>query len=126
MTDKYISLVTALKTVWWKVEFVAVPIGYAGTTLHETQRHPAHAMSATRPEIDQRRARRLVRDPETDSAARTHDTSLFKIMMQALTKFAQDRLLGIIHHRQSLAHAQVREVSRTRANSDATPAKGTH
>jgi hypothetical protein len=46
--------------------------------------------------------------------------------MQALTKLAQDRLLGIIHHRQSRVHAHVGEVSRTRANSDATPAQGTH
>ena len=56
----------------------------------------------------------------------THDSSLFKTLMQALTKLAQDRLLGIIHHRQSLVHAQVGEISRTRANSDATPAQGTH
>ncbi len=71
-------------------------------------------------------ARREVRNPATDTAARNHDSSLFKTLMQALTKLAQDRLLGIIHYRQSLVHAHVGEVGRTRANSDATPAKGTH
>ena len=108
------------------MEFVAIPVGHAGTTLKETQRHLAQALSATRPEIERSRARREVLNPETDTAARTHDSSLFKTLMQALTKLAQDRLLGIIHHRQSLVHAQVGEISRTRSNSNATPAQETH
>jgi hypothetical protein len=70
------------------VEFVAVPIDRAGTTLTDTQRHLAQALSTTRPEIERRRARREVQDPEINSAARTHDSSLFKAMMQALTKLA--------------------------------------
>ncbi len=105
---------------------MAISIGHAGTTLQKTQQNLAQALSATRPEIEQSRARRGVRNPETDSAARSHDTSLFKTLMQALTKLAQDRHLGIIHHRQSLVHAQIGVVSRTRANSDATPAQGSH
>jgi hypothetical protein len=125
-TAKYAPLVAALKALWGKVVFVAIPVGHAGTTLKETQRHLAQALSSTRPEIERSRARREVLNPETDTAARTHDSSLFKTLMQALTKLAQDRLLGIIHHRQSLVHAQVGEISRTRANSDATPAQGTH
>ena len=108
------------------MEFVAIPIGHAGTTLKETPKLLAQALSATRPEIEQRRARRQVRDPETDNAARTHDSSLFKSLMLTLTKLAQNRLSGIIHHRQSLVHAQVGEIRRTRAPSDATPAQETH
>jgi hypothetical protein len=123
-TAKYIPLINALKEVWGKVEFVAIPIGHAGTTLAETQRHLAQAMAATRPEIERNRASRQVRDPDSDSAARTHDSSLFKALLLALTKLAQSRLLGIIHHRQSLVHAQVGEVRRNRATSAATPAPG--
>ena len=123
-TTKYIPLINALKEVWGKVEFVAIPIGHAGTTLAETQRHLAQAMAATRPEIERNRASRHVRDPDSDSAARTHDSSLFKALMQALTKLAQSRFLGIIHHRQSLVQAQVGEVRRNRATSAATPAPG--
>ena len=91
----------ALHRIWGKVEFVAIPVGYVGTTLKETQRHLAQALSATRTEIE----RREVNNPGTDSAARTHDSSLFKNLMQALTKLAQTRLVGIIHHRQNLVHA---------------------
>ena len=109
---KYTPLVATLKEIWGKVEFVAVPIGHACTTLQETQRHLAQALSATRPEIERSMARREVHNPETDSAARTHDSSLFKTLMQALIKLAQTRLLGIIHNRQSLVHAHVGEVRR--------------
>jgi hypothetical protein len=104
-TAKYAPLVNALKALWGKVVFVAIPVGHAGTTLKETQRHVAQALSATRPEIERSRAIREVLNPETDTAARTHDSSLFKTLMQALTKLARDRLLGIIHHRQSIVHA---------------------
>jgi hypothetical protein len=112
--------------VWGKVEFVAIPVGHAGTTLKETQHHLAQALSATSPEIERSKTRREVPNPETDAAARTHDSSLFKALMRALTKLAQTRLIGIIHHRQNLVHAQVREVRRTRTNSDATTAHVTH
>ena len=105
---------------------MAIPVGHAGTTLKETQRHLAQALSATRPEIERRRARREVLNPETDTAARTLDSSLFKNLMQALTKLAHTRLLDIIHYRQNLVHAQVGEVRRNQANSDATPAQETY
>ncbi len=110
------------EAIWGKVIFVAIPVGHTGTTLKETQRHLAQALSTTRPEIERSRGRRQVLNPATDTAARTHDSSLFKTLMQALTKLDQDRLLGIIHHRQTLVHAHVGEVSRTRTISDATPA----
>ena len=125
-TAKYAPLVAALKTIWGKVEFAPSPIRNAGTTLQEADRHLAQALSATWPDIERCRARREVLNPDTDTAARTHDSSLFKTLMQTLKSLAQDRLLGIIHHRQSLVHAQVGEVRRTQANSDATPAQETH
>jgi hypothetical protein len=125
-TAKYAPLVAALKIIWGKVEFVAVPVGHASTTLQETHRHLAQAVSATRPEIERCRARREVNHPETDTAARTHDSSLFKTLMHTLTKLTQDRLLDIIHHRQSLVYALVGAARRNRANSDATPAQETH
>jgi hypothetical protein len=87
------------------VEFLAIPAGHAGTILKETQRHLAQALSATRPEIERSRARRKVLNPESDTAARTHDSFLFKTLMQALTKLAQTILIGSIHHRQNLVHA---------------------
>jgi hypothetical protein len=125
-TMKKAPLVTALQAVWGKMEFVAIPIGHAGTTLSVTQKHLALALSATRSEIEQARARRGVRRPEVDNATRIHDSSLFKTLMQALTKLALTRILGIIHNRKSLVHAQVGKVRRTRAHSDATPAQKAH
>jgi hypothetical protein len=35
-TDKYSSLVAALRQYWGRVELVAIPIGHAGTTLPRT------------------------------------------------------------------------------------------
>ena len=105
---------------------MAIPVGHAGATLKETQRNLAQALSATRPEIERSKANGDVLNPETDTAARTHDSSLFKTLMQVLTKLAQTRILDIIHNRQNLVHAQVGEVSRTRVTSAATPAQGTH
>ena len=35
-TAKYAPLVAALKAVWGRAEFVAIPVGHAGTTLKET------------------------------------------------------------------------------------------
>ena len=87
-TAKYAPLVDKLKTLWGKVEFVAIPIEHAGTTLQETHRRLAQALFATRPEIELQRARRGAQDPATDTAARTHDSSLFKSIMPALTQLA--------------------------------------
>ena len=125
-TAKYAPLVEKLKTLWGKVEFVAITIGHAGTTLQETPLRLAQALSATRPEIERQRARRGTQDPATDTSARTHDTTLFKSLMHALTHLAQTRLTGIIHNRQNLVHALDGEVRRTRTHSDATPARDTH
>jgi hypothetical protein len=120
--DKYASLVTARKDIWGKVELVAVPIGHAGTTLAAISHSLAQVLSDTILEIAQARSKRQVINPDTESAARTHDSSIFKSLMEALSKLAQSRLIGIIHNRQSLVHNQEREISRTRAHSVATSA----
>ena len=95
-------MVASLQALWGKTEFVAVPIGHAGTTLSKTHQSPAQAMSATRPEIERSRTRREVTNPDTNSAARSHDSTLFKSLMQTLNTLAQYRLVGIILNRQSL------------------------
>jgi hypothetical protein len=53
-TTKYVPIV---KAKWGKVEFVAVPVGHAGTILTETQRRLAQALPTARPEIERNRAR---------------------------------------------------------------------
>jgi len=83
-TVKYAPLVAALKAVWGKVEFMAIPDGHAGTTLKETQGHLAQALSATRPEIERSKTKREILNPETDTASRTHDSSLFKRLQSLL------------------------------------------
>jgi hypothetical protein len=80
-TAKYAPLVAALEAIWGRVVFVAIPVGHAGTTLKETQRHLAQALSTTRPKIERNKTRREVLNPETDTAARTRDSSLFKKLM---------------------------------------------
>ena len=54
-TAKYAPVVTTLKAVCGKVEFVTVLIGHDGTSLILTQQHLAQALSATRPEIERSR-----------------------------------------------------------------------
>jgi len=104
-TTKYAPLVAALLKLWRKVEFVAITVGHASTTLTGNQWSLTQALSATRPEISRARARRNVSSPDTDIAARTHESSLFKFLTQTLPKLAQTRLLGIIYNRQALVHA---------------------
>ena len=121
-TDKYAPLGASLQTIWGKVELMAVPIDHAGPTLIKIRHSLAHAMSATRPEIERNRTRREVINPDTDTAARSHESSIFKSLMQTLTKLAQSRFVGIVYHRQILVKAQVGIISRTQAHLDATPA----
>ena len=125
-TLKYTPLVAALKTIWGRVELIVVPIGHAGTVLDKTYKSIATALSATRPEVALARASRGAVDPDTDHAARAHDMSLFKGMLDAITRLAQDRLLGIIHRRQRLVNELPGAVSRHRAHSAATPAHVHH
>jgi len=120
-TEKYSPLVAALKQYWVRVEFVAIPIGHAGTSLTSTLEQLTAAFSTVRPRVDQAIAIRGRPQPITDSNARSHDYRLFKSMMDLLADLAQSRLLGIIRHTTRLVDALVEAVRRNRANSAATP-----
>ncbi len=60
--------------------FVAVPIGHAGNTLATTPISLAQALLATRTETEQARARSVVINPHTDSAARCHRVGSISVM----------------------------------------------
>jgi hypothetical protein len=77
-TEKYPPLVAALKQQWGRVEFVAIPIGHAGTTLTRTLDHLTAAFSTVRPRTDRAIPNRGTKQPITDSNARSHDSRLFK------------------------------------------------
>ena len=76
-----------------KLTFAPVPVGHAGTTLSKTHQSFVNVMSATRSEIERSRTRREVINPDTDSAARSHVSTLFKSPMRTLTKLAQSRFV---------------------------------
>jgi len=90
-TNKYAPLVESLQALCGKVEFVAIPVGHAGTNLSKTHHSLAQVIFATRPAIKRSRTRRQVSNPDTDTAVRSHDTTLFKSLLQTLTKLAQYR-----------------------------------
>ncbi len=83
-TEKYYPLVTALKKHWGRVEFVVIPIGYAGTTLTRTLDHLTAAFSMIHTRADQTNANKGTRQPITDSNARSHDYRMFKSLMNEL------------------------------------------
>jgi hypothetical protein len=90
-TEKYYYplIIAALKRCWGRVEFIAFPIGHAGTTLTRTLDHLTAAFST----------------PAMDHNARTHDYSLFYSLLDSLTDLAQSRLSGIIRNRKRLVDA---------------------
>jgi hypothetical protein len=116
--DKYPPFVTALKQHQDKVEPIAIPIGHADTTIHKSPRSIAVALSITRPTTDRARPRQDVANTASDSAARTHESTLFNSLAYVLAKLAHTRL---ITHRQRLEHSYTWSLSRTRAYSDAPP-----
>ena len=81
------------------MEFVAFPIGQAGTTLTRTLDHLTVAFSIVRPSVERTRASRGVFNPGTDHNAKAHDFTLFKSLMDSITDLAQSRLLGIIRNK---------------------------
>jgi hypothetical protein len=97
-TEKYYPLVTALKKYWGRVEFVAIPIGHAGTTLTRTLNHLTAAFSTVRPRVDYAIAGMDTPPPITGSNAKSHDYRMFKSLMDALADLAQSHLLGIIRN----------------------------
>jgi hypothetical protein len=113
-TEKYSALIAVLRKYWEQVEFVAFPIGHAGTTLTKTLDHLTAAFSAVRPLVERSRASRGISSPDTDRNAKAHDFILFKSLLDSLTDVAQSRLLGIIRNRKRLVDALPRgDSSRT-------------
>jgi len=78
------------------VEYIAFPIGHAGTKLTKTLDHLTAAFSTVRPSLERTRASKGVANPATDHNARIHDYNIFKSLLVLLTDLAQSRLLGII------------------------------
>ena len=80
------------------MDFIAFPIGHAGTTLTKTLDHVTAAFSTVRPNVERTRASRGAASPATDHKARSHDYNMFKKMLDSLTNLAQSRLLGVIRN----------------------------
>jgi hypothetical protein len=119
-TEKYPPLVAALKKFLGKVEFIANPIGHAGTTLQRTLEHLATALSTVRPHGEQGRASTGVTDPDTDSNAKSHDYRMFKSLLASLIYITHSRLLGIVRNRMRLIEALPKAMGH-RAQSVAAP-----
>jgi hypothetical protein len=62
-TNKYIPLIAALKKHWGSVEFIAFPIGRAGTTLMPTLNHLTVAFSTASPRVERTGATRATYTP---------------------------------------------------------------
>ena len=120
-TEKYSSFVAALKQYWGRVEFVAISIGHAGTSLTRTFDHLTAAFSTVHPIVDHTGAVKGTSQPNTDSNAKSHEYLLFKSLLDALADLAQSRLLGIIRNKKRLVEALPRAIRRTRAHSAVTP-----
>ncbi len=50
-TDKYNPLICALRRYWGRVDVICIPIGHAGTILHDTATNIATPLSQDRPSI---------------------------------------------------------------------------
>jgi hypothetical protein len=114
-TEKSSPLIVALRKYWGRAEFVAFPIGHAGTTLTRTLDCLTAAFSTVRPSMERSRASRGISSPATDHNAKAHDFTLSKSLMGSITELAQSRLLGIIRNRKRLVDALPRGDS-SRAN----------
>ncbi len=103
------------------MEFVALPIDHANTTLTTTLDHLTAVFSAVRPYVEQAKANKGFIDHAMDHIAKTHDFILFKSLMYSITELAQSRRFGIISNRKRLVESLRGEVSRHRAHSAAHP-----
>ena len=104
------------------MEFVAIPIGHAGTPLIRTLDHLTAAFSTVRPRVDHASASGGTPHPIMDSNGTSHDYRMFKsLLLDALADLAQSRLLGIIRNMKRLIDSLQGAVSRHRAHSGATP-----
>ena len=96
---------------------VAIHIEHAGTMLTRTINHLTAAFSTFRPRVDHTSATKGTTKPITDSNARSHDSNMFRSLLDALIDLAQPRLLGIIRNKKRLVEARPWAVRRNRANS---------
>ena len=87
------------------MEFIAFPIGHAGTTLTMTLDRLIAAFSTVRLTVDISRANKGATSPTTDHNAMTHDYNMFKSLLDSLIDLAQSRLLGIIRNKKRLVYA---------------------
>jgi hypothetical protein len=110
-TSKYVPLLAALRRYWGRVELIAFPVGHAGTTLTMTLDQLTTAFSTVRPIPERSSTSRGDSFPTTDHNARTHDSALFKSLLDSLRDLAQSRLLGIIKSKKRLVDAQPGGVS---------------
>jgi len=124
-TEKYSPLIAALIKYWGRVEFVAFPIGHAGTTLTKTLDHLTAAFSTVRPSVESSRANMGISSPATDHNAKTHDFVLFKSLLDSITDLTQSRLIGTIRTRKRLVGALPRGDS-SRAHIGRPSAGGRH
>jgi hypothetical protein len=77
-TEKSSPFMAALRRHRGRDEFIAIPIGYAGTTLTMTLDHLTAAFFTLRLTVERPRARKGTTSPATDHNARTYDYNLIK------------------------------------------------
>ncbi len=70
------------------MEFVAFPIGHAGTTLKSTLSHLTAAFSTACPREERTGPTKSTTTIVTDHTARTHDYDLLKSLLDTLTELA--------------------------------------
>ena len=87
-TEKYSSIIAALRKYWGRMEFVAFPTGHAGTTLTRTLAHLTAAFSTVRPSVERSRAGKGISSPTTDHNAKAHAFTMFKSLMDSITDLA--------------------------------------
>ena len=102
------------------MEFIAFPIGHAGTTLTRTLHQLTTSFSSVRPLTGRPSTSDGVTSLAMDHNAKAHDYILFKSLLDSLTDLAQSRLIGIIRNRKRLIETLPGKCSSNRANSAAT------
>jgi hypothetical protein len=120
-TEKYSLLVAVFKEYWGRVDFVAIPIGHADTTLTRTLDHLTAAFSTVRPRVDHTNAIKDTTKPIPYSNTMSHAYRMFSSLLDTLTDLAHSRLLGIIRNMKRFVEALPGAVRRNRAHSAATP-----
>ena len=90
--EKSSPLLAALKEYWERVEFIAIPIGHAGTPLTSTLDHLIAAFLRVRPRVDHTSANKDTTQPITYSNAKSRDYRLFKSLLDALIELAKSCL----------------------------------